>query len=151
MKIEGVTTVEDYLNSIPEDRKEPVRAVRKIILDNLPEGYEECFAYGMIGYVIPLKRYPVTYNKQPLMMAALASQKNYMSLYLMTVYGDKSTGEWFAGEFKKQGKKLDKGKSCIHFKKLDDLPLDVIAKAIARVPVEKYIEKYELARNSRKK
>jgi hypothetical protein len=151
MKIEGVNTVKEYLEAIPEDRKEAIKTVRKIILDNLPDGYEECFAYGMIGYVIPLKRYPVTYNKLPLMLAALASQKNYMSFYLMTVYGDKATEEWFKEEFRKSGKKVDIGKSCLHFKKLDDLPLDVIAKVISRASVEKYIEKYELARSSRKK
>jgi hypothetical protein len=151
MKIEGVTTIKEYLEAIPEERKEAMHTVRNIVLSNLPEGYEECFAYGMIGWVIPLKRYPVTYNKQPLTLAALASQKNYMSLYLMTVYGDKATEEWFKDEFKKSGKKLDIGKSCLHFKKLDDLPLDVIAKVISRVPVENYIKKYEASRRNNKK
>lgn len=151
MKIEGVKTVQEYLEAIPEERKEPMKAVRKLILDNLPEGYTEGFAYGMIGYVIPLSRYPVTYNKQPLIIAALASQKNFMSLYLMGVYGDKETEEWFKAEYKKSGKKLDIGKSCLHFKKLDDLPLKLIGEVIARVSVEKYIMKYEQSRQMMKK
>jgi len=151
MKIEGVTTVQEYLDAIPEVRKKVMHTVRNIVLANLPEGYEECFAYGMIGWVIPLKRYPVTYNKQPLMLAALASQKNFMTLYLMTVYGDKATENWFKDEFKKSGKKLDIGKSCLHFKKLDDLPLDVIAKVISRVPVDNYIKTYEASRRKEKK
>jgi hypothetical protein len=146
MKIEGVKTVEGYLAAIPEERKEPMNAIRNLIRANLPEGYEECFGYGMIAYVIPLKRYPVTYNKQPLMLAALASQKNFMSLYLMNVYGDKDTEEWFKDEYKKSGKKLDIGKSCLHFKKLDDLPLELIGKVIARVSVDDYILKYESVR-----
>jgi len=146
MKIDGVNTIEDYLNSIPEERREPIKTVRNIILDHLPEGYEEMFGFGMIIYVIPLKRYPATYNKQPLMLAALASQKNYMTLYLMTVYGHKETEKWFKEEYKKSGKKLDMGKSCLHFKKIDDLPLDLISKVIARVPVERYIKFYEMSR-----
>lgn len=151
MKIEGVSTVHEYLDAIPEEHKKPMYAVRDIILGNLPEGYEECFGFGMITYVIPLKRYPDTYNKQPLMLAALSSQKNYMSLYLMTVYGDKATEDWFKDEFKKSGKKLDMGKSCVHFKKLNDLPLELVAKVIARVPVENYIKKIESIQRTGKK
>jgi hypothetical protein len=151
MRIEGVTTVKEYLDAIPEERKEPVKAARKLILANLPEGFVEVFAYGMIVYVIPLSRYPDTYNKQPLMLAALASQKNYMSLYLMNVYGDKATEEWFKEEFRKSGKKLDMGKSCVNFKKLDDLPLELIGEVIARVTVEKYITTYEMSRRKVKK
>jgi hypothetical protein len=143
MRNEGATTVKEYLDVLPDDRKDPMNAIRDIILTNLPQGYEECFGFGMITYIIPLKRFPDTYNKQPLMVAALANQKNYMSLYLMTVYGDKNTEDWFKDEFKKSGKKLDMGKSCVHFKKLDDLPLDLISQVISRVSVENYIKKYE--------
>jgi hypothetical protein len=103
----------------------------------------------MISYEIPLSRYPKTYNKQPLAMAALASQKNYMSLYLMTVYGDKDTETWFHERYRASGKKLDMGKSCVHFRKLDDLPLDLVGESIGRVSVDKYIERYEQSRRKK--
>ena len=99
--------------------------------------------YGMISYVIPLETYPKTYNKLPLQYAALASQKNYMSLYLMNVYGDEDTQHWFVEEYEKSGKKLDMGKSCVRFKTLDDLPMELIGEAIARTPVSVFLERYE--------
>ena len=105
--------------------------------------------FGMIGYVIPLERYPVTYNKQALQYAALASQKHYMSVYLMSVYSDSDSEQWFAEQYRASGKKLDMGKSCVRFKKLADLPLDLIGRAIARTPVDEYIEVYEAARGKR--
>ncbi len=142
-------TVEEYLAELPTDRREAINAVRKVILDNLPTGYEEMMQFGMISYVIPLERYPVTYNKQPLQYAALASQKHYMSVYLMNVYGDPDSEQWFVEQYRASGKKLDMGKSCVRFKKLDDLPLDLIGRAIARTPVEAYIEVYEVARGKR--
>jgi hypothetical protein len=136
-------TVSEYLKSLPPDRRAAIEAVRKVILKNLPKGYEETMQYGMIGYVVPHSIYPAGYHcdpKQPLPFACLASQKNYMSLYLMTVYGQKETEAWFRREFAAAGKKLNMGKSCVRFKKLEDLPLDVIGKVIARVPVNQYIE-----------
>ena len=139
-------TVDEYLAELPPDRRGTIAAVREVILRHLPSGYEEAMQYCMIGYVIPLKRYPVTYNKQPLAYAALASQKNYMSLYLMNIYGDKETEQWFTGQYKDRGKKLDMGKSCVRFKKLEDLPLDLIAQAIARTSVDDFIERYEASR-----
>ncbi len=139
-------TVDEYLAELPPDRREAIAAVRKVILDNLPQGYEETMYFGMIGYVIPLARYPVTYNKQPLGYAALASQKNYMSLYLMNVYGESETEQWFRDEYKASGKKLNMGKSCVRFKTLNDLPLDLIARAIAATTVEGFIELYEASR-----
>ncbi len=142
-------TVEEYLAELPPDRREAINAVRKVILDNLPTGYEEMMQFGMISYVIPLERYPVTYNKQPLQYAALASQKHYMSVYLMNVYGDPDSEQWFVEQYRASGKKLDMGKSCVRFKKLDDLPLDLIGRAVARTPVEAYIEVYEAARGKR--
>ena len=142
-------TVEEYLAELAPDRREAISTVRKVILDNLPTGYEEMMQFGMIGYVIPLERYPVTYNKQALQYAALASQKHYMSVYLMNVYGDPDSEQWFAEQYRASGKKLDMGKSCVRFKKLDDLPLDLIGRAIARTPVEAYIEFYEAARGKR--
>jgi hypothetical protein len=102
--------------------------------------------FGMIGYVVPLKTYSDTYNKRPLMYAALASQENYMSLYLMNVYGDRETEAWFTERFRASGKKLDMGKSCVHFKRLDDLPLELIGEVIARTSVAGFIERYEASR-----
>jgi hypothetical protein len=139
-------TVDEYLQTLPADRREAISAVREVILGNLPEGYVESMNWGMISYEIPLSRYPKTYNKQPLAMAAVASQKNYMSLYLMTVYGDKDTENWFHERYRASGKKLDMGKSCVHFRKLDDLPLDLVGETIGRVSVDKYIERYEQSR-----
>lgn len=100
----------------------------------------------MIGYVIPLYRYPDTYNKQPLGVAALASQKNYMSVYLHNVYADPDSEQWFTEEYKKTGKRMDMGKSCVRFRKLDDLPVELIGQAVARTPVEKFIRLYEESR-----
>jgi hypothetical protein len=139
-------TPDAYVKSLPADRREVIRTVRGTILKHLPKGYEEVVDFGMLVYVVPLRRYPETYNGHPLGLAALASQKQYMSLYLMCVYGDAPTRRWFEAAFKKAGKKLDMGKSCVRFTSLDDLPLDVIGKAIARVPVDKYIEVYERSR-----
>jgi hypothetical protein len=139
------TTVEQYLAELPADRRAAIAAVRKVILANLDKEYEEGMQYGMIGYYVPHRLYPAGYHcdpKQPLPFACLASQKNYMSLYLMTVYEDKDT--WFRDAWAKSGKKLDMGKSCIRFKKLDDLALDVIAEAIHRMPAKKFIQVYEL-------
>lgn len=139
-------TVEEYLAELPPDRREAIAAIRKVVLDNLPPGYEETMYFGMIGYVIPLERYPETYNKQPLGYVALASQKHYMSLYLMNVYGDSDTERWFKREYEASGKKLNMGKSCVRFKSLDDLPVNLIAKAVARTTTESYIETYEASR-----
>ena len=143
------TTVMAYLASLPEDRKRAIEAVRKVILDNLDEGYEEGIQYGMIGYYVPHRVYPAGYHcdpKQPLQFAALASQKEYMSLYLMCIYGHEAYRAWFEEAWSKAGKKLNMGKSCVRFKKLDDLALDVIGEAIRRVPARTYIEFVESAR-----
>ncbi len=149
------TTVEQYLAELPEDRRAAIAAVRKVILKNLDKNFEEGMQYGMIGYFVPHRVFPAGYHcdpKQPLCYAGLASQKNYLSLYLMCVYGSESHKKWFQTEWAKTGKKLDMGKSCIRFRKLDDLPLKVIGDAIRRVSVKKYVEKYEsLLRDSRKK
>lgn len=121
-------------------------ALRQLILRRLPAGFEEGMEYGMISYVVPLSRYPETYNGKPLMLAALASQKQYMALYLMSVYGDAETERWFAEGFRRAGKRLDMGKSCVRFRALEALPLDVIGEAIARVSVAEYIAGYERVR-----
>jgi uncharacterized protein YdhG (YjbR/CyaY superfamily) len=140
------STVAEYLESLPPDRREVVSKVRDVVRKNLPKGYEETISFGMIGYGIPLSRYSKTYNGEPLSYAAIAAQKNHYSVYLMCVYGDDAETKWLAEEFRKAGKKLDLGKSCLRFKKLEDLPLDVLGKAIAKTPPEKYIEKYEASR-----
>ena len=139
-------TVDEYLDELPEDRTEALQAVRQVILANLPDGYAEAMNWGMISYEIPLERYPTTYNNKPLAYAALASQKNYMSLYLMSVYGDSETEAWFHDRYLASGKRLDMGKSCVRFRSLDDLPLDLVGEVVARTPVEDFISRYEAAR-----
>ena len=135
------STVEEYLEGLPEDRRAAIQAVRKVILKNLPKGYEEVLQYGVLGYVVPLKVFPSGYlnrKNEPLPYICLASQKNYMSIYMMSVYGDAEAE--FRKEYKATGKRLDMGKCCVRFRKLEDLPLDVIGKAIARYPMKKWIE-----------
>jgi len=149
------TTVEQYLAELPDDRRAALTAVRKVILDNLPQGVEERMSYGMIGYGVPHSVYPPGYHcdpKMPLPYAGLASQKGHMSLYMMSVYcgcvdgsGMTEHAKWFQDAWKKTGKKLDMGKACVRFKKLDDVPLEVLAEAIRRVKVETFIKVYETA------
>jgi len=137
------TTVEDYLAELPDDRRMALEVVRQVIRANLDKDYEEGIQYGMIGYYVPHHIHPAGYHcdpKQPLGFAGLASQKNYMSLYMMCVYGNNPLTTWFQTEWKKTGKKLDMGKACIRFKKVEDLALDVIGEAIRRMPATKYIE-----------
>ena len=143
-------TVEEYLTELPPERREVVSAVRKMVRKHLPKGYAETMAFGMIGYGIPLSRYPDTYNKQPLAYAAIAAQKNYYSLYLMCAYTDSEDERDLKSAFAKAGKKLDMGKSCIRFKRLEDLPpLDEIGKIIARTPPDEFIRRYEATRAGR--
>jgi len=144
-------TVEQYLLELPDDRRRDLEAVRQVILNNLDPDYEEGMQYGMIGYYVPHRVWPAGYHcdpKQPLPFAGLASQKNHMALYLMCVYGDSLHAKWFKDAWAKTGKKLDMGKACVRFKKLDDLALDVIGEAIKRVPARKYIEHCEAARET---
>ena len=139
-------TVADYLNELPEERREAIAKVRAVIRKNLPKGFAEQMSYGMIGYVVPHKLYPAGYHcdpKQPLWFASLGSQKNHMALYLMTVYQSPGMEQWLRQRFQASGKKLDMGKSCIRFKKLEDLPLDVIGEAFGRVSLADYIVNYE--------
>jgi hypothetical protein len=141
-------TVEEYLSELPADRREAIEAVRRVVLKNLDKDYEEGMQYGMIGYYVPHRVYPAGYHcdpKQALPFACLASQKNHMTLYLMCVYGDSPHSTWFREAWAKTGKKLDMGKSCLRFKKVSDLALDVIGEAIRRVPAKKYIEHCEAA------
>jgi uncharacterized protein YdhG (YjbR/CyaY superfamily) len=143
-------TVDEYLAALPADRRATISAVRDVILAHLPEGYAECIQYGMIAYVVPHTLYPPGYHcdpSKPLQYAGLASQKNHMALYLMTVYGDPATEQWFRKAYAAAGKKLDMGKSCVRFKTVEDLPLDVIGQVIARVPVKAYIDRVEQLTN----
>lgn len=142
----AAATVEEYLGELSEERREAMEAVREVALANLPEGYAEAMNWGMISWEVPLERYPNTYNKQPLMYAALASQKNYMSLYLMCVYAHEDDKAWFETRFRASGKKLDMGKSCVRFRRVEDLPMDLIAETIASTSVDEYIRRYEAAR-----
>lgn len=137
------TTVEEYIAEMPDDRRDAVSKVRQVILDNLPAGYEEAMNWGMITYQIPKDRYPKTYNDQPLMYAALANQKNKMAVYLMAMYSESGVIEQFKKDYKATGKKLDMGKSCVRFKSLGDLPLDLVGEVIASTSVDEYIKIYE--------
>ena len=140
------STVEEYLGELPEDRRDAIARVRELVLSRLPAGYEEVMGFGMINYVVPLDRCPGTYNGQPLMYAALAAQKNHMSLYLMCAYTDEDAGAAFRAAYAAAGKKLDMGKSCVRFRSVDDLALDVIGDAIASVGVDEFIERCAKAR-----
>ena len=146
MVMSKATTVADYLAELPADRRKTLSAVRAVVRKNLPKGYKESIGYGMICYTVPLSIYPQTYNCQPLCYAALAAQKNYCAIYLMNVYGDAPTAKAFREGFKRAGKKLDMGKSCVRFKTADDLPLDVIGRTIAATPMKAFIERFERAR-----
>jgi hypothetical protein len=148
------TNVKDYLASLPGDRRATLEAVRKVILKNLDSGYEEGMQYGMIGYYVPHRLFPAGYHtdpKQPLPFAALASQKNYCSLYMMGVYcgcGEGAAGEtpharWFREAWIKTGKKLDMGKACVRFRTVDDVALEVVGEAIRRMPADGYVATYQ--------
>jgi uncharacterized protein YdhG (YjbR/CyaY superfamily) len=139
-------TVADYLKELPEDRRTVISKVRQAIRKHLPKGIAEGMQYGMIGYFIPHKLYPAGYHcdpSQPLPFAGLASQKNHMSFYLCTLYQNAELAAWLHGEFKAKGKKLDIGKGCIRFKKIEDLPLDTICEAVARMSVDSVIAHYD--------
>lgn len=142
------TTVEQYLAELPPDRRAALSAVREVILDSLDNDFEEGMQYGMIGYYVPHRVYPAGYHcnpKQPLPFAGLASQKNHMAIYLMSVYGDGDHWNWFREAWARTGKKLDMGKCCIRFRRVEDLALDVIADAIRSTPAGAYIAYYERA------
>lgn len=141
----NAATVEDYLDSLPDERAGAIGEVRRTILANLPAGYEERMAFGMIAYVIPTERYPNTSNGEPLMYAALASQKQHMAVYLIAIYNDDGERRAFEQAYRATGKRFDVGKSCVRFRSLDDLPLDVLGDAIAAVSVDEMIARTERA------
>ena len=139
------TTVPAYLAGLPPDRREAIDAVRRVLLAHLDPVYVEGMQYGMIGYAVPHSVFPAGYHcdpRQPLPFAALGSQKNYMVIHLMCVYGDEERQRWFREAWAKTGKKLDMGKACIRFKRLEDLALDVLGEVIRRAPAKGYIQRY---------
>ena len=140
MAISRASTVKQYLDELPPERRAVVSAVRKTIGEHVPEGYREMMSFGMICWSVPLTRYPDTYNGQPLCYAALAAQKNYYALYLMNVYQDATQRERLEESFRRAGKKIDMGKSCVRFRGLDDLPpLGEIGAIVATTPVDAFV------------
>jgi hypothetical protein len=140
------STVEEYLEELPAERRAVVSGVREVILRHLPEGYREAMNWGMISYEIPRERYPETYNGQPLGYAALAAKKNGYSLHLMCIYQDSEQERLLREGFAGAGLKLDMGKSCVRFRKLEDLPLEVIGRAVASTSPAQLIALHEAAR-----
>ena len=148
------TTVAQYLAALPKDRRDALRAVRKVILDNLDAGYAEGLQSGAISYFVPHSVYPPGYHcdpSQPLPYVGIASQKNHMAIYLFCVYISEAQQRWFREAWLKTGKKLDMGKSCLRFKKIDDVALDVLGKVIKRTPAKKFIAHYESSLGQRSK
>ncbi len=150
MRSEAVT-VSDYLDDLSPDRREAISAVRSVILDHLPPGYTEEMRWGMISYEVPLEVCPDTYNGKPLMYAALASQKRHMAVYLSGIYADPKARAGFKEDYLATGCRLDMGKSCVRFRRLDDLPLAVIGDAVARYPVGDFVDLYHRARGAGKR
>lgn len=146
MKIEANNPI-DYISKLPEERQVAMSRLRQTILDNLPKGFEETMSYGMIGYVVPHSIYPDGYHctpELPLPFMSIASQKNFVALYHMGIYADKELYDWFVAEYPKHVKtKLDMGKSCIRFKKIETIPYDLIAELCTRMTVKQWIELYE--------
>lgn len=142
-----VATVEEYIAALPDDRKSAIEKLRNIVLQNLPDGFEEQITYGMIGYVVPLSRYPNGYHVtkgEPLPFFAIASQKNHIALYHMGLYGNEEIEKWFRNEYVKYvPTKLDMGKSCIRFKNPKHIPYDLIAELCQKITVDEYINNYE--------
>jgi len=145
-------TVTEYINELPPEKADVIQEMRNFILKHLPKGYQETMNWGMICYEVPLSIFPDTYNKQPLMYAGLAAQKNYHSLYLMNTYWDQSKMDALLDAYAAMDRKPDMGKSCLHFKKPSDLPLEAIGQIIAGTPMERFVEDYKkLVKNKAKK
>jgi len=151
MQKTSAKTVDEYLQLQSPERRAELQEVRKVVLENLPEGYEEALNWGMITYQVPLSVKPDTYNKKPLMYAALASQKNHMAIYLTNIYSDTGSKKRFEEAYKATGKRYDVGKSCVRFKKIDDLPLDLIGRTIASTPMDQFVADYERMREELKR
>lgn len=140
------TTVADFLAQLSPERRREVERVRRVLRRHMPSGYEEVISKNMLVYQVPLKHYSETYNKQPLWYVALASEKSYLSLHLVSVYADASLAKQLKDAFKAEGKKLDMGKACIHFKTADELALDSIGEIVASTPLERWVEIAKAAR-----
>jgi hypothetical protein len=140
-------TIAEILSNLPEDRKEPFHKLHDVIVRNLPKGFEAALSYGGLGYVVPHKIYPAGYHckpSEPLPFAALASQKNSINFYHMGMYADSKLLDWFVNEYPKHThQKLDMGKSCVRFKKFDEIPFDLIGELMQKISVEKWIGMYE--------
>ena len=139
-------TVDEYLSELPDDRAEVIEQVRELVLANVAEGVVETMNWGMIAYEIPLERYPDTYNSQPLLYAALAAQKHHYALYLHSVYSSEEAAERLRRAYDEAGVKLDVGRSCVRFKRLDQLVPEAIAAAVGAVTVDEFIDRYESSR-----
>jgi hypothetical protein len=140
---ETAKTVDSYLASLPADRREVLSALRTMIHQHLPSGYREAYNWGMISYEVPLERYPNTPNGQPLSYLALAAQKNHFALYMLGAYPASSERKTLEQAFTESGKKLDMGKSCLRFRRLDDLPLAAVGQVIASTPVDAFISRVD--------
>lgn len=145
--IVDANSVEDYLSKIPEERRPYMERLRNVILDNLPEGFKEEMSYGMIGYVVPHEIYPAGYHcnpKLPLPFLSIASQKNFIAFYHMGIYADMELHDWFVGEYYKYSEnKLDMGKSCIRFKRMDDIPYELLGELVRKMTPQQWIDLYE--------
>ncbi len=148
MKIEA-NSPSDYISKLPKDRQEVVSELRKVVLDNLPKGFSEEMSYGMIGYVVPHSIYPDGYHcdpKLPLPFLSIASQKNFVAFYHMGIYSDEKLLDWFVKEYPNHSNyKLDMGKSCIRFKRMNDIPYELIGELVGRISVDNWIQTYETA------
>jgi hypothetical protein len=143
-------SVNQWLASVPVARRGAIDAVRNTVNEHLPKGYVETVDWGMLAWVVPLSTLRDTHNGRPLLFAALGAHRKLMTLYLASVYGDPKLRKQFETAYKKTGKKFDMGGSCVHFKTLDDLPLDVVGDTIARIDLDKYVERYRKSRPAKK-
>lgn len=151
MATSSATTVAEYLAELPEERRKVMAKVRAVIRKHMPKGYKEAMGYGHITWSVPLSVFPDTYNGQPLCYVALAAQKNNYAVYLTSVYGDKAMESWWRKAYAAAGKRLDMGKSCVRFRRVEDLPLDVLGECIARVPMQDFVARYVAVKGSARK
>jgi hypothetical protein len=147
----SATSVDSYLAELTPERSRDVAKLRELCLNHLPAGLEEAMNWGMISYQVPFSTVEQTYNSQPLLFAAIASQKQYISLYLMSIYAFDEAREKFESDWRASGMKLNVGKACIRFRNLDSAPLDVIQRALGQVTVEEYVSRYLEVRGSARK